>query len=157
MLVALTVGGTTASAFALGEYHDWNKKSSPLVAKGYGSQGSAYGKWRIYNGANGTTSKVYSYSKLSNADDHKVYVNLETMVNAGYCVQPKYTNCTQKYWVHDGTETKHHSSSSYKYYKAHTGVAGQADYARGRVRARIDVPWRTDPATGWSYTSGSEY
>ncbi|MHC0432767.1 hypothetical protein ACX6XY_21680 [Streptomyces sp. O3] len=156
-LTALAVGGTAASAAAIGEYHTWNTKSSALKVTGYGSTGYAYGKWRVYNGADGTRSKVYSYSRLNNAHNHKVFVKLETQVNAGYCVQPKYTTCTQSYWNHDDTHTRHHSSSSWKYYKASTGVSGAADYARGRVQAKLDVPWRSDPSTGWSYTSGTQY
>ncbi|WP_189824107.1 hypothetical protein [Streptomyces finlayi] len=145
------------AAQALGAERTWNSRSTPLKVTGYGSSGYAFGTWKVHNTSNGTRSQVFSYSKLSNADDHKVYIELETQVNAGYCVQAsKYMNCTQKYWDHDDTETAHHSSKSYTYKTASTGVAGSADYARGKVRAGLDIPWRTDPMTGWSYTDGGD-
>ncbi|MFJ6940002.1 hypothetical protein [Streptomyces sp. NPDC101132] len=135
----------------------WNPSSTPLKVTGYGSTGYAHGTWKVHNTSNGTRSEVMSYTKLSNADDHKVYVVLGTQVNAGYCTQvSKYMTCTQKYWDHASAETGHHSSSSYIYKTASTGVSNEADYARGKVRAALDIPWRSDPMTGWSYTDGGD-
>jgi len=157
-LTVLALGGTAGASYAIGEYHVWNKKETPLKEASYGSTAYAYGKWRIYNGSNGTTSKVYSYSRLAeNADDHKVYVELKTQANAGYCIAPKYTTCDKEWYHHATAETTHHTSSSYKYYKAYDGVPGDADYARGAVRTSIDIPYRPDTHSGTSYTQGSEY
>ncbi|MFF3604369.1 hypothetical protein [Streptomyces sp. NPDC002463] len=98
-----------------------------------------------------------SYSKLTNADDHRVYVELGTQVNTGYRIQAsKYMTCTQQYRDHASAETAHHSSRSYVYKSASTGVHNEADYVRGKVRAGLDVPWRPDPLTGWSYTDGGD-
>lgn len=156
-IAVLAVGVLPAAAQALGAERVWNTQSNPLKVTGYGSTGYAYGTWKVANTSNGTRSIVSSYSKLSNADDHKVYVDLETQVNAGYCAQvSKYMSCTQKYWDFDSAETGHHDNRSYTYKSASTGVSGDADYARGKVRARLDIPWRSDPETGWSYTDGGD-
>ncbi|MEU3162594.1 hypothetical protein ABZ753_35250 [Streptomyces griseoincarnatus] len=157
VIAVIAVGAVPTTAQALNAVRTWNASSNPLKVTGYGSTGYAYGTWKVYNSSNGTRSLASTYSKLSNADDHKVYVELETQVNASYCVQAsKYMSCTQKYWDHDSDETDHHSSRSYTYKSASTGVSGSADYARGKVRARLDIPWRSDPATGWSYTDGGD-
>ncbi|MEU2119476.1 hypothetical protein ABZ567_28390 [Streptomyces sp. NPDC016459] len=144
-------------ASAAGVDRVWNGSNAPLEVSGFGSKGYAYGTWKVHNSSNGTRSRVMSYTRLKNADDHKVYVQLGTEVNAGYCVQAsKYMTCTKKYWDHANAETAHHNSSSYVYKTASTGVDDEADYARGKVRAGLDVPWRPDPLTGWSYTDGGD-
>lgn len=156
-IAVLAVGVLPAAAEALGEERVWNTQSNPLKVTGKGSTGYAYGKWKVANTSNGTRSIVMSYSKLNNADDHEVYVELETQVNAGYCVQAsKYMSCTKKYWNHDSVETKHHDNRSYTYKSASTGVSDDADYARGKVRARLDIPYRPDAETGWSFTDGGD-
>ncbi|MDT0491616.1 hypothetical protein ACPEIF_23790 [Streptomyces sp. NPDC012600] len=157
LIAALTVAALPTAAQALNVERTWNGTNNPLKVTGYGSTGHAWGTWKVGNTSNGTRSIVNSYTKLNNADNHKVYVELQTQVNAGYCVQAsKYMNCTQKYWNHATAETAHHSSKSYTFKSASTGVKSEADYARGMVRARLDIPYRTDPATGWSYTDGGD-
>ncbi|WP_395358086.1 hypothetical protein ACHGLA_00475 [Streptomyces sp. YH02] len=146
-----------SAAYALNNVRTWNASASPLVVNGYGSTGKAYGTWKLYNGSNGTVSHAAANTKLSNADNHKVYIELNTQVNAGYCTTySKFLSCTQQYWSHASDESDHHSSSSYKYNPASTGVSGDADYARGRVKAFLDIPWRDDPETGWSYAAGAD-
>lgn len=135
----------------------WNTSSTPLTVNGYGSTGKAYGTWKLYNSSNGTRSHASAYSKLNNADNHEVYIELNTQVNSGQCTTySKFLSCTQKYWSHASDESDHHASSSYVYKPASTGVAGDADYARGRVKTFLDVPWRDDPETGWSYADGGD-
>lgn len=151
------VGAAPTAAYALNNVRVWNSSSSPLVVNGYGSSGYAYGDWKLYNSSSGTRSHASAYTKLSNADNHKVYIELDTQVNAGYCTTySKYLACTQKYWSHASDESDHHSSSSYKYNPASTGVSGDADFARGRIKANLDIPWRDDPETGWSYADGGD-
>ncbi|MEU7076002.1 hypothetical protein AB0B30_38415 [Streptomyces narbonensis] len=155
-ITLFAVAALPVMAQAAGAERTGNSISTPLKVSGYGSTGYAYGTWKVYHSSNGTRSQLVSYSRLTNADDHKVYVELGTQVNTGYCYQASNMTCTQQYWDHASVETAHHSSKSYVYKSASTGVHNEAGYARGKVRAGLDVPWRPDPLTGWSYTDGGD-
>lgn len=156
-VVVAAVGAVPGAAHAMNKVRTWNSQSTPLTVSDYGSTGKAYGTWKIYNSSNGTRSHASAYSKLKNAHNHEVYIELNTQVNAGYCTTvSKYLTCTQKYWSHASDESDHHASSSYVYKPASTGVAGDADYARGRVKTFLDIPLRFDPETDWSYSEGGD-
>ncbi|MFF0484970.1 hypothetical protein [Streptomyces sp. NPDC004435] len=133
VIAVIALGAVPATAQALNTVRTWNDSSNPLKVTGY-----AYDTWKVYNSSNGTRSLASTYSKLSNADDHKVYVELGTQVNAGHCVQAsKCMSCTQRYWDHASDETDHHSSKSYLYKSASTGVSDSADYARYTAAPKI--------------------
>ena len=150
--------GAASVAQAKWEYHDWNSAGNPLIATGYGSTVQAYGKWRIADGSNGTGSFLDSYTYLYNADNHKKYATEDTLVNAGICFAPEYTSCQQSYYEYQYTETNHsNASGTWDWLYANTGLPATADYARAAAKACIDVPFRTDPCAGPSYTTGSQY
>ncbi|KUN80197.1 hypothetical protein [Streptomyces griseoruber] len=148
-----------SAAYAIDEVREWNSKSEPLTEKSYGSTGKAYGKWKVTQTSDGTKSKAYGYSKLSyQADNHKVYFDLDTHLNAGYCTQvSKYMSCSKEYYYYKSDEGKHHDSSAWTYNTAQTGVTGAADYARAGMATCLDIPARPDTCSGRTYTAGGKY
>lgn len=134
-----------------------NSKSKPLTVVGYGSTGYGYGDWKVSTGSDGTRSRLSGYQRLNDSDNHKVYMGLETWVNAGACVSGDLLDCTQAYYYYASTTTSHTNSSAYVNKKATTGLTAAADYARAAVRVSLDIPWRTDQHGGWAYTDGNKY
>ncbi len=158
VLAVGAVGLTAGSAQALGEFKYWNSATSPLTVTGYGSTGRAYGGWRLYTGTDGTRAYTDANMKVNNAANHRVYVQSQTWLNAGLCVSPQYTSCSSSYYYHATATSNRISSSSWTWhYGFSTGLDGSADFARAAIRARLDIPWRTDPSAGPTYTNGSKY
>lgn len=131
--------------------------SKPLKLEGYGSTAYAYGNWKASSASDGTRSRLSGYQKLKDADNHKVYMGLETWVNAGSCVGGDLMSCTQQYYYYASTTTGHTNSESYVNKKTTTGLTAAGDYARAAVRVSLDIPWRTDKHGGWSFTGGDKY
>jgi hypothetical protein len=161
-LVALAAGaalavGATSVAYAKGEYKYWNSSTNPLVVTGYGSWAKAYGQWRVADGSSGTRSWLDARVWYYNADNHKKYSKFETWVNAGICVAPQYTSCTAAYYYYAGAQTPHSNVAAAQWLYANTGVSPSGNYARARVWVCLDVPLRSDPCAGPTYTAGTAY
>ena len=80
VVVGIAVCGPAAGAAAVA----YATKSSPQVARGYGSTGKTFGSWTASKGSRTAISKIVDARyKLSNADDHKVYVHLKSIAAIG--------------------------------------------------------------------------
>ena len=80
VVVGMALVGPAAGAVSIA----YATKSSPQVAKGYGSTGKTYGNWSLTKGTSSATSKIAGASYyLDNKDDHKVYVHLKTIAAIG--------------------------------------------------------------------------
>ena len=73
---------------------NWMSSSNPLVVTGYGSTGEGYGTWQVSTGSNGTRFHTSVTQRIDDADNHKVWAQIENWTNAGSCFQPDYTSCT---------------------------------------------------------------
>jgi hypothetical protein len=146
---------TATASYAL-VVRSWNSASDPLTVHAYGTYAWSYGTWDVSTHSDGTRSRLHAYQSTGSAS-HKVYETLKTYVNAGYCVTPKYTSCSQQYYYYDRNTTQHTSSYAWVYEGTSTGLTATADYARGNISTRMDVPWRTDPSSGDTYTEGVQY
>lgn len=153
----LAVGGAATVASAKGEYRFWNGVSDPLTVTGYSSTGEAYGNWRVSDGGDGTRARTNARMRIDNADNHTVYVTVETWDNTGVCFAPEYTSCTQDWFYYSSAEAGRNNSYSWDWYGASTGVDQTASYARGHARVHLDIPWRPDPDAGPTITDGTEY
>lgn len=153
LIVLLLMVVSASSAVAL----TWNSSGSPLTVTGYGSTGRAYGTWGVTNGTSGTKFTTVSQQKVANADNHTVYVTTENWVNAGLCFSPDYTSCQQAYYYYNGSSTAHTNSASYVQRTSTASVAPSADFGRGYLRVKLDVPWRVDPSSGATVTKGVKY
>ena len=156
--VSTAVVATTAGAsYALGEVRYWNSSSAPLTVTGYGSSGYGYGTWKVSTGTDGTRSRLTANLRINNADNHAVYATLTTQTNAGYCVEPDYTSCTAQYFTYATQDTAHYTGASWKALTTSTGLNASGNYARGLVNVKLDIPWRTDPSSGTTFTRASAY
>ena len=80
VVVGIAVCGPAAGAAAVA----YATKSTPQVARGYGSTGKTYGNWLAEKGSKSATSKVAGAEYwLHNVDDHKVYVHLTSVAAIG--------------------------------------------------------------------------
>lgn len=148
---------TASSAFAKGEYKYWNSSSNPLVVTGYGSTARAYGQWRIADGSAGTRSYHDARMTYVNADNHTKYSKMETWTNSGICIAPQYTSCTASYYFYASAGTRHSNALGWEWLYANTGLSSSGNYARDAAYACLDIPWRPDPCSGPTLTSGSAY
>lgn len=168
MLVVATAAGASlaAPAQAYNHYEYWNKSSSPLVKSGYGSTAKAYGKSRIFNGSDGTKIYNYAWNKFTDADNHRAYLEGTSEWNAGSCrnysatvtiyavAVASSTSCSREYY--DGANFSranglNYTKSSWTAMPTR-GAAPNSGSDRGRAKVKlcIDIPWRTDPCTGYS-------
>jgi hypothetical protein len=100
-----------------------------------------------------------------NADNHKVFYKLQTWVNAGSCFQPDYTSCTAKYYQYGDNDSNHYNTSSpnttnWVWITANnvsSTLPGSADYARGGLIVKLDIPVRTDISSSTWWTAGKHY
>ena len=80
VVVGIAVCAPAAGAAAVA----YATKSSPQVARGYGSTGKTFGDWSASKGTRTAVSKISGARyKLNNADDHKVYVHLKSIAAIG--------------------------------------------------------------------------
>jgi hypothetical protein len=154
LFAAVALVGVGASAQAL----TWNSKSSPLTVTGYGSTGWGYGTWKASTSTDGTRSRLAATLKYSNADNHKVFAKLNTWVNAGVCITAGYLDCTASYYPYWSADTpRHNVAGVWKTMYASTQLDPGADYARGVIQVKLDIPWRGDPGSGYTFTNGMKY
>lgn len=161
------------SAWALDKASTWATSSNPLVATGYGSAASGYGSFKVTRTSTGTVALAYGYNKVRNADNHKAYFAMQAQSNAGSCLSGTSLgfdflgtggsygvsySCTQPFYNHGGVvQSGHTSSSSWSYSTAKTAVNQNATVMRGLVKECLDVPWRSDPCTGYNYSGADTY
>lgn len=91
----------------LGAAVTWNSSSNPLTVTGYSSTGKGYGTWTVSTSSDGTRYRTGANLWMHNADNHKVYAQTSNYANAGLCVAPQYTSCSQSYYYYNSSETAH--------------------------------------------------
>ena len=158
----MTAACASAVALALlmsttAEAVPWNSSSNPLTVTGYGSTGEGYGSFYISTGSSGTRYKFRVRQRIDNADNHQVYANLEYWSNTGICLAPAFFSCNAPYQKHATDVTDRTTKSSYVTLYESAPIDPYASFHRGRVRMRLDIPWRFDPASGWTVTEGIQY
>jgi len=170
MVIAGLAAASPALAYNTPSY--WNVSSTPLVITGYGSTANAYGYISIYNGSNGTRMTSYAYDRFIDGDNHMAYITTLAQYNAGSC-----SSQTSTIYV-KGAEVSSSSQCAQQFYDAGTirqnglnytqwswagmqlgsfGVNNGADRGRVRVELSIDVPFRTDPSSGGSYSTADTW
>lgn len=143
----------------------WASSSSPLKVTGYGSTGVGYGTWTVSSGSDGTRSRATAHLAYYNADNHKVFYKLLTYVNAGYCYTPQYLTCDVKYYSYGDNDSNHYNTGSSKVgswtwitaNSVTSTLPGNADYARGGLITKLDIPVRTDSSSSTWWTNGAAY
>lgn len=150
-----------ADADAANRY--WNSKSSPLTAYDGGkAKAQGYGYWKIGTTQNGTRSQAFGYLRDADTKNgYKVYFQLRSHFNAGYCVQPKYTSCNATWYAGSSAhsefnkETWGSSKWSGRLYTS-TGVSGAGSYARAQMQV-AESNKGPDSFSGSTYTLGNKY
>jgi len=161
-VVAAVIVATTAliagPAYAL-KY--WAPSTAPLAAKTDGvTQGRAYGYHEIDQTENGTRSHAETRIYDDREGGDSIYIELQTYVNAGYCVSPDYLSCNQQYYYYDSDQSNRWSDNTWSPYfwtLGTTGLPAEADYARGKVKACEDQNNAPDDCSGWGISKGSAY
>lgn len=122
-------------------------------------RGDTYLSYRVARKSTGTRSESAWKLKDTREDGYLVHGRHQTMVNAGYCLTPKYTSCDAKYYAH-GNELKTlgwGSATRSSWIYRDTSVGQTADYARLSGRMCITRPNWPDkcsdhsPSSGWKY------
>lgn len=158
LLISLCVAGSSLLGFVAAAYAvDWNSSGSPLTVTGYGSTGKGYGQYYVSTASDGTKYRCSARVWLNNADNHKVHTSTDNYVNAGVCLAPKYLSCTQKYYYYSNMQSSHINAVAWTEAPLKAPVTATADYARGYIQVKLDVPWRSDPESGYSLTNGVPY
>lgn len=168
--IAGLAGAASAQAYNSPSY--WNVSSTPLKVSGYGSTAQAYGYIKIFNGSSGTRMYGYAWNKFVDGDNHRAYLNGATQFNAGTCSSSSSTV------IYKGAEVSNSSSCTFQFadneyirvdglnYTSSTwiqmpnkswGVHSGSDRGRLKVNLNIDIPWRSDPAVGPSYSSSDSF
>jgi len=136
----------------------WNSRSEPLTVRGYGSTGEGYGSFYISTRRDGTRYRFSVIQRIQRADDeHAVYANVEYWSNTGICFSPPWLSCNVPYQRHATDVTSRYTKSTWKSFYESAPIDAYANYHRGKVRMRLDIPWRWDPASAWTVTNGIEY
>lgn len=147
-----------AGSASAGQALTWASSSKPLTVTGYGSTGWGYGSWTVSSGTDGTRSRLSANLKYKNADNHKVFAKLQTWINAGYCATSPYLSCTSQYYYYTEKDTdRSNDTSKWVTKSATTGLPGTADFARAGIQVKLDIPVRTDVASGVLWTNGMKY
>jgi len=136
----------------------WNSEATPLRVTGYGSIGDGYGTFTVDAGADGTRFRVSSEQKLTyNADNHKVWTQVRYQTNETVCIQIPWTSCSRPFshWRWGSTEAT--PWGWFVLRKHDTSPNHDADRARALIRMRLHIPWRPDPASGWTYAGPIDY
>lgn len=153
-VAVLILMGYSSSALAL----SWNSAATPLTVTGYGSTGKGHGTWTISTGTDGTRYRTSASLYLINADNHKVYAKTSNYSNSGVCFAPDYTSCQQSFYLHNTSETTHYNvAKTWKTFSSSAAVNGTADYHRAAINVKLDVPWKADPSSGATWTTGIKY
>lgn len=162
VVVVVAAGvATAAPAYAATRY--WNSQSSPLTAySGDKKLAQGYGTWNIGTTTNGTRSRAYGYLRDPQpSNGYKIYFELFTQTNSGYCIQPDYTSCNAQYYYYAkqfsdfDKETWGSSSWSPQFY-ASTGVASSGNYARAQMQV-AESNYGPDSDSGSTFTKGNAY
>lgn len=169
----LLLGATIPSAAAMDTTTDWATSRNPLVAKGKGSTGKAYGVWRVTRTSDGTKGFATGSLKIDNADDHRVFYDLVVQANAGYCLSGLNLavdfvkvggalgvnfSCTQAFYDYKtGASSRTYSKTWERPHYARADVHPGGSAARGKVRAVIDIPHMSDSRSGWNFTGVDTY
>ncbi|GAB1640189.1 hypothetical protein [Krasilnikovia sp. MM14-A1259] len=163
-ILTVAAGAALASAAASpalaatkGTWVNWNSSSAPLTVKGYGSTAKGYGKWRVVDNSQGTRSYTSGYYWYANADNHKKYGAMVSQSNAGVCYAPQYTSCTAAYYNAGSAESTHSNVTGGQWLDFSTAAAFNGNYARAAEQVCLDVPFRSDPCSGYTYTQGEPY
>ncbi|GAA1381821.1 hypothetical protein [Catellatospora chokoriensis] len=141
----ILAAGSVSAASAAGEYRTWPNGGGYVAVSGYGSQVNGNGQWRPYDTGSGPRSYLDANVWYTNADDHKKYAHFWTQFN------------TYGAWnSYDDAETGHSSTTSASWLYANTGLNLTAsNQFRAEARVCLDVPYRTDPCSGWAYSASS--
>lgn len=154
-LVAL-ISATPAQA--VDTVRNWASASSPWVVTVDGvAQGAAYGDWRLTYQSSELRSYARGYVKDYRAGGASIYFELRTQTNAGHCIAPAWTSCSQPWNGFADDDSAHSNSDLWVSTSASTSVHSNADYARGLLRTCEEVNWVPDDCTGWYYTQGDSY
>ncbi|WP_188432335.1 hypothetical protein, partial [Ornithinimicrobium tianjinense] len=88
-------------------------------------------------------------------DGHMVYGRSITQSNAGICVSPEYTSCSQGWYNYSSANSQGWGSTTWSgwFYQSAPTDPG-ADYHRGRALACIQINYWPDHCDGSVYTRG---
>ena len=171
LLCALLLGGVAfaGTAHAINTNSYWNSKSVPLKVTGHGSTAKAYGFVKVFHSSNGTKLGSYGYNTFTDADNHRAYTHAISQFNAGTCSTHTATvaykgvqvSSSSNCWAQFADATVLGRADGLNYTtSAWVSLPGRsvpvhrgADQGRARVRLCIDIPWRSDPCTGYSYSA----
>jgi hypothetical protein len=154
--VALMCVGMTPDLANAREKVSWWRTTAVSVS-GYGSTGYGYGSFKVTNypmNGSGTRAEVHGRIRINNADNHRVYLTNNFQSNAGNCVAPTYTSCSQSWYHHATVDSTKVQDSSYRNTYPSVAADSGASYMRARVKVCLDIPWRTDPCTGYYNSDG---
>lgn len=167
--LALALTAMTTPAWAKNNWSYWAKSSLPISASKDGGTGHAYGNWAVADTRQGTKSMWIAYLKQTGTPQRGAYLVMQTQKNTGRCVNGvslkiKHVgggisfSCTADFNKHrQARGNPNTTSTSYREHgfvmDPHTG----STVARGLARVCLDVAWKTDPCTGWAYSSFDTY
>lgn len=163
-VVAIVVAGVASTAPAYAATRSWNSKSKPLTTRNGNGKALAqgYGTWKVGTTSSGTRSQTYGYLRdADSGNGYKVYFEMETYVNSGYCLQPQFTSCSGKYYKlanqfsNFNKETWGSGSWSPRFY-ASTKLDPVADYARAALHT-AESNKGPDSKSGKFFTKGNKY
>ena len=172
-VTVLTVIGGASAANAYNTPGSWNTSATPLTLTSYGSTAKAYGSASIYNGTNGT--RIYTSAKHTffDADNHQPFLDGTSEWNAGTCGLESITiqlkgvavgasaSCAAVF--NDGANfgRSNGSTSNVSAWTAMPAMSAApnsgSDRGRAVVKLCLDIPWRTDPCTGSSYSPADTF
>ncbi|APH00698.1 hypothetical protein SAMN06296429_103270 [Janibacter indicus] len=129
----------------------WATTKSPLIVRENGPwQGKGVGSWGIDSQVTKShgTARMFDYK----ANNNGIHVRMRSQFNSGYCYQPEYTSCTQKWFGSNEVQSpswgwSRWSGTHYLSYKLSTG----GDYARGLFKVCETQKWDPDDCTDWTY------
>lgn len=152
--LAIVLCSSSSAASAL----YFNSKDAPLTVSRLGDHAYTYGSWSISTKTDGTRSRGAVWLQTNSPNNnYPAFVEMETWVNSGHCIEPQYTSCSKQYFKHAETWTGEQRAASYKRFNLSTNLTPSADYARGVFRVKMAIRWAPDPTSGDSYTKGMKY
>jgi hypothetical protein len=120
-------------------------------------QGKGYGTWRVADTSNGTRSLGEGYVQDSRPSGSSVYFYMHTQANAGSCISPQYTSCSQPWFTVSYKDSQHSNSDRWVTVSASSDVASNGNAARARIQLCEERRFYPDSCTGWDYTDGDNY
>ena len=137
VVVGIAVCGPAAGAAAVA----YATKSSPQVARGYGSTGKTYGNWSLTKGTSTATSKITGASYyLHNKHDHKVYVHLKSIAAVGN-IGPHEKQSKSQLGTRENRWTAFQTLPTHTYSVTRKPVTVRVD---ALVKTCLDIPLRPD-------------